>query len=64
MPPEPKPHECQRCGKIDPTDVARRHQNTRYVNEESNYATFCSDCQKEVDEYWDELWAEYYTGRL
>jgi len=55
--------ECQECGKTG-ADVQRRHQNTAYVDEESNYATLCADCQKDADEYLAERWAEYYAGCL
>ena len=42
----------------------RRRQSTQYHDEESNYVTCCSDCFEEVEEYWAELWDEYYSGRL
>lgn len=54
---------CDRCDKTG-EDVERRHQNTMYVNEESNYATLCTECQEDADEYWEERWAEYNAGRL
>ena len=55
--------ECQRCGKHG-DDVQRRRQNTKYVDDERNYAVLCPACQDEEDDYWAERWAEYYAGCL
>lgn len=52
---------CTRCGH---TGAVRYHQNTRYVEEESNWVTLCPDCRKENDEYWNDMWADYYRGCL
>ena len=52
---------CQRCEKTG-NDVMRRPQNTAYVDEESNWAVLCAECQEEADEYWNDMWAEYYSG--
>lgn len=40
------------------------HQNTQYVNERSNYNTLCEAHQIEVDAHWDEMWKDYWSGRL
>lgn len=40
------------------------HQNTQYVNERSNYSTLCEAHQIEVDAYWEEMWKDYWSGRL
>ncbi len=53
--------KCQRCEK-EGADVQRRRQNTSYADDESNFATLCNECQTEANEYWAELWAEYYSG--
>lgn len=42
----------------------RRHMNTMYEDEESNYIKVCRDCFKEVQNYWQERWDEYNAGRL
>lgn len=55
--------ECPICGSLSDS-VARRHRNTAYVDEESNYLTACRECQDRDDEYFAERWAEYYSGRL
>jgi hypothetical protein len=41
----------------------RRHMNTMYVDEESNYITVCADCFYYVEEILDERWSEYNNMR-
>lgn len=55
--------KCPICDGDDGT-VERRHQNTAYVDEESNWLTSCKECFDEAEEYWAERWAEYYGSRL
>lgn len=50
-----------RCQSMDAT---RTRQNTKYVEEESNWNTLCEECQKETDEYWADMWSDYYSGCL
>jgi hypothetical protein len=38
--------------------------NTAYVDKLSNFQFCCSDCHDEINAYYDELWAEYYSGRI
>ena len=57
------PSPCPLCGEMK-HDIARRHQSTAYVNEESNYLTSCLECFERAEEYWKEMWAEYNSGRL
>jgi hypothetical protein len=49
--------KCQKCGKEGAT---RNRQNTAYVNDESNFATLCPECQEEATEYWNSQWNDYY----
>lgn len=44
--------------------VKRFRMNTAYVKDEANYCNGCSECQKEINEYWDERWKEYYSDCL
>ena len=53
--------KCQLCGK-EGKDVERRRQLTAYPEDEFNWATLCAVCQEETDDYWIELWNEYYAG--
>ena len=42
----------------------RRRMNTRYEHEESNYCNVCEACFEEIEDYWQERWDEYNSGRL
>lgn len=48
------------CGKIGEW----RAQQTAYENKEANFACLCEEHQQETDEYWNEMWREYYSGLL
>lgn len=52
---------CPSCG--DPGATYNR-QMTAYANDASNYAWACDPCQKDLNEYWDEMWRDYYAGVL
>jgi len=54
---------CDHCGVADGT-VENYRQNTEYVDEASNWVTLCAPCRQRNDEYWEAMWAEYYSGRL
>lgn len=54
---------CLHCRDKTPT-VKKRRQMTSYVDDRSNWSRLCDDCQKDSDEYWTEMWDEYYRGRL
>jgi len=53
--------ECQFCGKVGP-DVEAYHQNTQYVDAESNYVAACPPCREQNDEYWRGMWDDYYSN--
>lgn len=42
----------------------RRRMNTQYADDEANYITVCAVCFEEIEEYWQERWDEYWSGRL
>ena len=50
---------CQVCGA---TNASRNRQRSSY-HDSDNMATLCPACQKEADEYYDELWSEYYYSQ-
>lgn len=50
---------CEKCVEKPGT---YRAQMTAYTEDHLNYGTFCEQCQKEVDEYWQERWDEYWKG--
>jgi len=45
---------CFRIGK-------RRRRNTAYVNDEDNWVFQCDKCFKREQEYWKDMWHEYYS---
>ena len=53
--------KCQRCG-AEGDDVVRYRQRTMYNDEESNWVELCPPCQKENDEYLDDMWADVYSN--
>lgn len=38
--------------------------NTAYHEELNNYMFGCKDCHDETNRYYDDLWAEYWSGRF
>jgi hypothetical protein len=50
---------CIGCNKRKP-DAHRRRQNTAYVDDERNWKVLCDKCQEDNDEYWNEMWKDYY----
>lgn len=57
------PYLCPCCLRWSLT-VKRRHRCTAYHDDELNYLRACADCQRQDDEYFQELWQDYYAGRL
>ena len=51
-------------GPCESMNATRQKQNTAYVDRERNWVTLCPDCMKGNDEYWAEMWADYYHDRL
>jgi hypothetical protein len=45
-------------------DAVRHHQNTTFVDEERNWVTLCPPHAEENDEYWADMWSQYYQGVL
>lgn len=56
---------CGYCAhRVRAGTVLTYRQRTYYQDEASNYFTGCEKCRKANDEYWDGMWAEYYSGCL
>ena len=53
--------QCERC---DSRNATKHRQNTSYVDDEFNFVTLCPICKEDNDEYWQERWDEYNSGRL
>lgn len=47
-------------GEYESNNAERFHMNTRYEEEELNYATLCPECREECEKYWATMWADYY----
>lgn len=44
--------------------VEKRRQNTQYENDESNWVVACEFHFEEIQAYWAERWAEYWSSVL
>lgn len=42
----------------------RRRQLTQYADDHLNWDCLCCDHQDEVDEYWIDMWSDYYSRVL
>ena len=51
---------CPCCGRYFRWSVKTLHRNTRYCEEADNWLTACKKCQEEDDEYFSDLWEQYY----
>ncbi len=54
---------CARCGRNMKSTITYR-QNTHYPEESANYVTLCRTCKKYNDQYWKEMWQEYWSSVL
>jgi len=56
---------CKGCGEDYPdNEIQRRKLNTMYRDEESNWLVSCEDCYQDALKYYQQLWSDYYNGRL
>lgn len=44
-------------------NASKNRQKTAYVNSD-NTAILCPQCQEVADEYWDDMWDQYYSSML
>jgi len=51
---------CSRCKNKGHLE----HQNCSYIDEISNYYFLCNECHKEIEYLFQEMWEEYWSGRL
>lgn len=53
-------HCCERCGAYP---AERQPCRTCYSDHKENIAPMlCPACAEEYNDYWDEMWADYYSG--
>lgn len=51
--------QCPCCLELR-DDVTLERRNTAYVSEQPNWLIACGPCHEEDDNYYRELWADYY----
>ena len=51
-------------GPCSSMNATRQRQNTAYVNDEQNWVVMCPECAAANEAYWDDMWRDYYAGRL
>ena len=57
-------HKCDGFeGPCKRMDAIYYRQNTNYVEESDNWTWLCSDCQSAYNEYWNEVWDDFYGTR-
>lgn len=50
---------CPQCGRYF-LKVRTTRQNTAYVDDKLNFFTGCKKCEEANDEYWADMWEQYY----
>ena len=53
---------CPHCERWFRWSVKTQRRHTQYCEEASNWLTACKDCHYEDDEYFDDLWEQYYSS--
>lgn len=53
---------CPTCERYFRYNVKTHRRNTAYVNPEKNWMTACKKCRIDDDEYFAELWKDYYSS--
>lgn len=61
-----EPEHFDLCGycREEKNSVKMRRQNTLYEEEDANYIESCKECFEEKEEYWADMWADYYGSRF
>jgi hypothetical protein len=51
--------KCEHCERVEPTiEMPSRRMDC------NKSWTLCTSCAEEYDEYWNDMWADYYSSRL
>lgn len=53
---------CPWCCRYFRYGVRFHRRHTSYVDERNNWMTACSECRYNDDEYYDDLWNQYYSS--
>lgn len=51
-------------GPCNNLNATYQRQGSAYIEDKYNWACLCPECQKLANEYWKEMWNEYYRDRL
>lgn len=54
---------CPCCACLVP-ELISYHQQTCYQAHDSNWVILCAECKELNDEYWADLWRDYYVDRM
>ena len=54
-------NRCERCGSVK--GVRQEPCRTMYTESKLNVSPFlCRECAEDYHDYWNSLWADYYSG--
>jgi hypothetical protein len=54
---------CPYCEKFT-RQLAFRRRGCAYADERSNWLLSCLACWEDDNDYWHDMWADYYSGLL
>lgn len=52
-----------RCVRCNCRGAYRQRMMTAYNDEESNWTNQCDSCMEETQDYWADMWLDYYRSR-
>ena len=52
-----------RCQLCHQNMAYPRQMLSNYIDERRNWNTLCDECYDEIQDYWREMWQDYYSGR-
>jgi hypothetical protein len=53
---------CPCCERYFRWQVKTQRRNTAYCDESQNWLTACNECQRQDEEYFADLWEQYYSS--
>lgn len=53
---------CPCCNRYFRWPVTRQRRASQYVNDEANFLVACKECHELDDEYFNDLWQQYYSS--
>jgi len=52
---------CPVCGRFR-RSVRRSRRSTAYCDDRLNFIVCCDDCYEREEDYWADMWSDYYSG--